>query len=144
MKQYLLDTDILLLYQVGNQAVCRQVLEHTADSLSVSIITVEEQLSGWYTLIRRVKTRDKLAAAYERFAKNVRFLSRVNVLTFSAPAIDRFEILKRQKLGVRSNDLRIAAIAIEHDATLVTRNRSDFERVPGLQIEDWSRLVDSV
>ncbi len=38
-------------------------------------------------------------------------------------------------------DLRIAAIAIEHAATLVTRNRRDFERIDELAIEDWVKSV---
>ncbi len=42
------------------------------------------------------------------------------------------------KLNVGASDLRIAAIVLEHNATLVTRNLRDFGRVPGLKVVDWT------
>jgi tRNA(fMet)-specific endonuclease VapC len=35
-------------------------------------------------------------------------------------------------------DLKIAAIALTRDATVLTRNLKDFSRVPGLRVEDWA------
>jgi tRNA(fMet)-specific endonuclease VapC len=34
-------------------------------------------------------------------------------------------------------DLKIASIALASDATLLTRNATDFRRIPGLRVEDW-------
>ena len=59
-------------------------------------------------------------------------------LSFPVPAIHRFNALVKLKLNVGKMDLRIAAIALEHGATVVTRNVRDFGRVPNLTIEDWT------
>jgi predicted nucleic acid-binding protein len=47
----------------------------------------------------------------------------------------------RREAGVRTPDALIAATALEHRLTLVTRNVRDFERVPGLRISDPERLL---
>jgi tRNA(fMet)-specific endonuclease VapC len=129
MTLYVLDTDIFTLYQSG----------HPADELAVSVITVEEQLTGWYTKLRKAKKRDQLARAYDRLANSVRFLSRLQVLPFPEPAIIRYEALRAAHRHIGKNDLRIAAIVLERAAILVTRNFKDFQQVPGLQIVDWSK-----
>ena len=60
------------------------------------------------------------------------------ILAFTVPAIQRYHHLKKLKLNVGKNDLRIAAVTLEAGATVVTRNLRDFGRVPNLQLEDWS------
>jgi tRNA(fMet)-specific endonuclease VapC len=135
---YVLDTDILSLFQVGHDAVVRRVLGASADELSITVITAEETLSGWYTLVRRAKDNRRLALAYEHLAKAVVMLGTFRILTLTEAAAAKADGWQRLKLGVTKLDLRIAAIALEHQAVLVTRNRRDFERVPGLQLQNWA------
>jgi tRNA(fMet)-specific endonuclease VapC len=103
------------------------------------VIVIEETLSGWYTLIRRAKTPQQVAIGYDELANAVTFLSGIHILRFTEAAILRYQQLSKAKLHVRGDDLRIAAIALEHNATVVTRNVRDFAVVPGLSVEDWSK-----
>ena len=138
MTLHVLDTDTLVLFQEGNAEVCRRVLSHAIDELATTAITIEEELSGWYTLLRRAKGPRQLSHAYQRLADTVQVLSRFRILSFTEPAIDRFLRLKNMGLGVRHADLRIAAITLEHGGILVTRNLRDFKAIPDLAIIDWS------
>jgi len=135
----LLDSDILSLFEKGDPVVTARYATAPPTEVTVSVISVEEMLSGWYTLLRRAKRRDQTVLAYERLASSVEFLATFPVLRFTAAALDRFENLKKARLHVGGQDLRIAAIALEHGATVVTRNVRDFQFIPGLQIEDWSK-----
>ncbi|MBC7818556.1 MAG: type II toxin-antitoxin system VapC family toxin [Planctomycetaceae bacterium] len=74
----------------------------------------------------------------DRLARTVVFLSQFPILSFSVEAISEYDRLPRNKLGVRANDLRIAAIALNNDDIVVTRNVTDFSRVPGLRVENWA------
>ncbi len=139
MKRNILDTDMVTLYRLGHPAVVRQVTLHLFDELAVAVLTVEEQLTGWYTRLRRAKQRDELARTYQHLTDNIEFLAQFKVLSFTEPAIERYERLKATKLNVGKNDLRIAAVALEHGGTLVTRNTRDFQRIPNLVLEDWSQ-----
>ena len=61
------------------------------------------------------------------------------ILHFPEPAIIRYEGLRSAHRHIGKNDLRIAAIVLEQGANLVTRNLQDFQQIPGLTIEDWSK-----
>ena len=139
MSLYVLDTDTLQLFQDANPTVVGHVRAVAPGDLAVSVVTVEEQLSGWYAQLRQAKRPERLAWAYRRLAATVRFLSQLQIVDFDESAIRRCEQLKKLKLKVRKMDLRIAATVLERGAILVTRNVRDFRRVPGLRIEDWSK-----
>lgn len=138
MSLYILDTDILTLFQVNHVAVRRQVAAHAGDRLAITVITVEEQLSGWYTHMRQAKRRDAKARAYQRLADAVRAFNQWDVFSFPEPAIVRYEQLQVLKLNIGKKDLCIAAITLENAGILVTRNLRDFQRIPNLTIENWA------
>ena len=58
---------------------------------------------------------------------------------FGRIAADRFEQLRRQKIRIGTQDLKIAAVALKMDALLLTANLRDFRQVPGLRVENWLR-----
>jgi tRNA(fMet)-specific endonuclease VapC len=137
MSLFVLDTDALSLWQ-RNPVIAAQLAAHATDQIAITIITVQEQLDGWHSRLPRAKTPEETSDLYRRLADTVRFLSRVPILLFTVAAIDRYVHLQKQKLNIGKMDLRIASIALEHHATVVTRNTRDFSRIPGLIIEDWS------
>ena len=53
------------------------------------------------------------------------------------PLDGQFDDLRRQKLRIGSRDLKIAATALVNHALLLSANRSDFEAVPGVRVENW-------
>lgn len=63
------------------------------------------------------------------------------VLDFDEECARRFGLvrgeLKRAGISVGPIDLQVAAVALAHDLTLVTNNTADFQRIPGLRLEDW-------
>jgi len=138
MSLVVLDTDVLTLYQLGDPAIVRGVQSLPLLQLGVSVISIEEELTGWYTRLRRARKRDQLARVYQRLTDSVRFLARFQILSFTEPAILRYEHLRAAHRRLGKNDLRIAAIVLEANATLATRNLRDFRQIEGLQIEEWS------
>ncbi len=138
MSLYVFDTDTLTLFQRLHPVVVRNVFYHLADDIRVTSVTVEEQLSGWFAMLRSARTPQQIETAHLRLTETVRWLSGWDILPLTAAAAVRFQDLLRQRLNVGGNDLRIASIALESGATVVTRNLRDFRRVPGLQCEDWS------
>jgi tRNA(fMet)-specific endonuclease VapC len=104
----------------------------------VTIVTVDESLTGWYTQIRRARNDEAVIRAYGALQRVVKELALVPILSFDATAADVARKLRLKDRRMGTNDLRIAAIAVSNSATLITRNLKDFSRLADLTVEDWS------
>jgi tRNA(fMet)-specific endonuclease VapC len=111
---------------------------HSPDEFAVCVISLHEQVSGCQSYISQAKSTAELVRRYRLLGIVLNDFCRLPMLPFDPPAGTVYDQLKSQRLGVASMDLRIAAIAILRGLTLLTRNRKDFGKVPGLQIEDWT------
>jgi tRNA(fMet)-specific endonuclease VapC len=136
----LLDTDHLVEYQKGTSVESRRLkerLDRATDLYGTTIITVEEMMRGWIAAVRRIHDPHGQVSAYAKLRQLFRFFATWPVLDWNGAAAGRYDSLKRAKTRIGTMDLKIASIALANDATLLTRNMNDFQRVPGLRVEDW-------
>jgi tRNA(fMet)-specific endonuclease VapC len=139
MTRYVLDSDILRLLRDRHPVVEARVRAVAPpDETVTTAICVHEAVLGWHTYIVNARTPANIEYGYAQLAETVRAFAGVPILGYTLAAIARNDQLKKLKLNIGKNDLRIAAIVLEFGATLVTRNLRDFRRVPGLTCEDWS------
>ena len=76
--------------------------------------------------------------AYRRLLRHLDNYRHIPVLPFDEQAAAEYERLRRSRIRIGTMDLKIAAIALSLDATLLSRNLVDFAKVPGLKVEDWT------
>jgi tRNA(fMet)-specific endonuclease VapC len=143
MSCYILDSDHVTLHQRRHPVVIQRLAGVPSARVFVSIVTVEEQLRGWLALIRRAPTPERLIAAYTSLHRAVAYFAQVNILDSSDAAANHFAALRAQRIRIGTQDLRIAAMTLAVSGILVTRNRIDFQQVPGLLLEDWSEMLSS-
>jgi tRNA(fMet)-specific endonuclease VapC len=138
---YLLDTDHISLIARGGRectAILKRLAEIAPGQVSVSIVNYEEQMRGWFAEIAACRSVDRQPEIYARLTKMLQFYCAVQIFTFDDLAVTQFQQLWIARLRVGTMDLKIASIALVNNATLLTRNSTDFGKVPGLKTEDWS------
>jgi tRNA(fMet)-specific endonuclease VapC len=88
------------------------------------------------SVIRRHRGGLDQITGYERLRACIESLSKLGILPFDREAALVFHQLERSRLRIGTMGLKIAAICIAHDALLLSRNLVDFEKVPGLRVEN--------
>ena len=104
---------------------------------ALTVITIEEEMRGWLAEINRRRDPHRQIAPYAKLQRQAEAFADWLILPWDADSADLFVKFRRQGLRVGSLDLKVACIALAHDATVLTRNATDFAQLPGLRIENW-------
>lgn len=137
---YLLDTDHLSLIQRGSslgQTLLTRLIA-TNQPFATTIVTYEEQSRGWLAYLANAKTIDAQVIAYGFLQNHALHYRTIDLLPFSTIAAQIHQNLRKSYPRLGNNDLKIAAITIAHQATLLTRNTKDFGQIQNLTLEDWT------
>lgn len=130
--RYLLDTDICIemIRQRAPQAVER-LKNLSPEEVAISSITVAELQYGAQKSQRVQRNQERLDL----------FLIPLPILDFDFDAAVAYGSVRQQLEAsghmIGPYDTLLAAQAISRNLVLVTNNRQEFERVTGLQVENW-------
>ena len=130
---WLLDTNICVFLIRQKSAIALSRFQaHPPTDILISSLTVAELRYG----------ADKSARPAKNHAAVTAFLTPLTVVDFEITAADYYGTirsdLERRGVPIGPLDTLIAAHAMSLGVTVVTNNTSEFARVPGLAIEDWS------
>jgi tRNA(fMet)-specific endonuclease VapC len=95
-------------------------------------------LRGWMAYIARTRSMTHKMEAYRRLRRPLENCCRTTVLAFDEQAAVTLQRLRRARIRIGMMDLKIVAIALSHDATLLSRNLAGFRQIPDLRVEDWT------
>ncbi|MDR1739296.1 MAG: type II toxin-antitoxin system VapC family toxin [Bacteroidales bacterium] len=132
MKKYLLDTNICIYFLKGQYDLYNKIESVGVENCFVSEITIAELKYGVEKSIHKEKNRKTFEKFQEKF-----------VVLPIFPALD---VYSREKARLKTKgkilddfDLLIGATAIANNLTIVTKNVSDFNRLDGIDIDDWTK-----
>lgn len=131
MKKYLLDTNICIYLLKGYFNLHKKIKQVGEENCVISEITIAELKFGAENSIQKEKNK-----------KNIDLIQNKFTIFPIFPALDIYAIekarLKKKGKMLDDFDLLIGSTAIFNNLTLVTKNVSDFERLEGIEIEDWT------
>lgn len=133
----ILDTNHYSELDRGSRAgvLLRERLISRGEQPWLTVLTAEEVMRG--RLAQIAADKERLLVRYELFLTGLLNLAKWRFLPWTQAAQDTFEMLQFQRVRIGTMDLRIASLALAHETLLLSRNLVDFQKVPGLRVENW-------
>jgi tRNA(fMet)-specific endonuclease VapC len=131
MLRYMLDTNICIYVILNRPSGLRERFNELSEQLCISTITLAELHFGVEKSARVTQNRNIVEE----------FVARLEIQPFSVDAAAHYGqirvALERTGRPVGLHDMLIGAHARSEGLTLVTNNRREFDRIPGLAVENW-------
>jgi tRNA(fMet)-specific endonuclease VapC len=131
------DADVLTLILQGDAACVHKPSLIPSLEQGIPVVVIEEILRGRSNVIRQAqaeKSKLSIDRAYRLLELAISDFQNIKVLSHTSDAEILVKGWRKQKIRIGNSDLRIAAICVIHSATLISRNRKDFEQGPGLSV----------
>jgi tRNA(fMet)-specific endonuclease VapC len=129
--RYMLDTDVCIFVMRERSPSLRERFRSAADQLCISCVTLGELLYGAEKSARRPRNLEIVES----------FSARLEILPFGEKAAAHYGQIRAQleRTGQRAGayDMMIGGHARSEGLVLVTNNLREFERIEGLQTENW-------
>jgi tRNA(fMet)-specific endonuclease VapC len=136
---FILDTDAITHDQRAHPLLSVRVCDTPREHLFTTSVTVEEQLKGRLAYIHRYRNNSsRLAQGHAALVRTLYYFARWHILSITEETDALAQQLRRQRIRIGSQDLRIAAITLLYGFTVITSNIRDFSQVPGLSVVDWT------
>lgn len=131
--RFLLDTCIISLFVRGDERVLANLKRHTPDEIAVSTVT---DMDIQYGLALNPARAEKLRPMLDALLESVHVLSYSREDAHASAAVRA--ALRKAGTPIGPYDIMLAGCALARGLVFVTANTGEFERVGGLQVEDWS------
>jgi tRNA(fMet)-specific endonuclease VapC len=136
----ILDTDHISHLQRAESSRAIELgrrLTAAEDDIAVTVIPLEEQMRGWLPKLREPASLADQIEFYRRLKESLEQYCEMPILDFDQVAATRFHELRKKHRRLGALDLKIAAIVLVHNATLLSANLRDFKQIEELKVEDW-------
>ncbi len=130
MRKFLLDTNICVYFLKGQYSLDKKIEKAEIRNCFISEITIAELKFG----AENSENKERNRKTVDEFVSKFTIIPVFNSLDIYAKEKSR---LRKIGLPLDDFDLLIGSTAISNKLTLVTRNVSDFERMAGIEIENW-------
>jgi len=130
----LIDASILIEQERGRLDLAAHMVQREEEDFLVSVITASELLHGVHRA-QEAGIRNRRSAWVEAILERFPLLP-IDVPTARAHARLSAELAQQGRM-IGPNDLWLAAACLAHGLSLVTANEREFDRVAGLDVENW-------